>query len=147
MSCKSPVRFVRNKSSRLQTPADICDLKTVLWPCRHTTDTCSAKKNACIKNKKKYDLIQMWGLKVEDWLMIKSIEEMIFILLAQDNVSSRGLLWNASFKRLRKRWLGVRKETDNDQVQRIIRNKENFILKGVFHSKRLVNQDWISLLI
>ena len=47
---------------------------------------------ACIKNKKKYDLIQMWGLKVEDLLMIKSIEEMVSILLAQDNVSSRGLL-------------------------------------------------------
>ena len=88
---------------------------------------------ACIKNKKKYDLIQMWDLKVEDLLMIKSIEEMVFIILAQDNVSSRGLLWNASFKRLRKRRLGVRKETDNDQVQRILRDKENFILKGVIH--------------
>ena len=37
--------------------------------------------------------------------------------------------------------------TINDQVQRILRDKENFILKGVIHSKRLVNQDWISLLI
>ena len=95
----------------------------------------------------------MWGLKIEGLLMIKLIEEMVFILMAQDNVSSRGLLWingwdrNASFKMLHKRWLGVRKKTDNDQVQIIIRNKENFILKGVFHSKRLVNQDWISLLI
>ena len=108
---------------------------------------------ACIKNKKKYDLIQMWDLKVEDLLMIKSIEEMVFIILAQDNVSSRGLLWingwdrNASFKRLRKRRLGMRKETDNDQVQKILRDKENFILKGVIHFKRLVNQYWISLLI
>ena len=73
--------------------------------------------------------------------------------MAQDNVSSRGLLWinewdrKASFKRLRKRWVGVSKETDNDQVQRILRDKENsywkvsfilrdkedFILKGVIH--------------
>ena len=108
---------------------------------------------ASMKNKKKYDLIQMWDLKVEDLLMIKSIEEMVFIILAQDNVSSRGLLWingrnrNASFKRLHKRRLGVRKETDNDQVQRILRDKNNSILKGVIHSKRLINQDWISLLI
>ena len=109
---------------------------------------------ASMKNKKEYDLIQMWGLKLEGLLMIKLIEEMVFILMAQDNnVSSRGLLWinrwdrNASFKMLHKRRLGVRKKTNNDQVQRIIRNKENFILKGVFHSKRHVNQDWISLLI
>jgi len=108
---------------------------------------------ASMKSKKQYDLIQIWGLKVEGLLMIKLIEEMVFILMAQDNVSSRGLLWingwdrNASFKRLRKRRLGVRKETDNDQVQRILRDKDNFILKGVIHSKRLVNQDWISLLI
>ena len=77
---------------------------------------------ANIKNKKEYDLIKMWGLKVDGLLMIKSIEEMVFILMAQDNVSSGGLLWingwdrNASFKRLRKRRLGMRKETDNDQV-------------------------------
>ena len=45
------------------------------------------------KNKKKYDFIQMWCLKVEGLLMIKLIEEIIFILMAQDNVSSRGLLW------------------------------------------------------
>ena len=108
---------------------------------------------ASIKNKKEYDLIQMWGLKVEGLLMIKSIEEIVFILMAQDNVSSRWLLWingwdqNASFKRLLKRRLGVRKETNNDQVQRILRDKNNFILKGIIHSKRLVNQDWISLLI
>ena len=108
---------------------------------------------ASMKSKKQYDLIQIWGLKVEGLLMIKLIEEMVFILMAQDNVSSRGLLWingwdrNASFKRLRKRWFGVRKETDNDQVQIILRDKKNFILKGVFHSKRLVNQDWISLFI
>ena len=95
----------------------------------------------------------MWGLKVEGLLMIKLIEEMVFILMAQNNVSSRGLLWingwdrNASFKWLRKRRLGVRKETDNDQVQRILRDKNNSILKGVIHSKRLINQDWISLLI
>ena len=106
---------------------------------------------ACKKNKKKYDLIQMWDLKVEGLLMIN--EEMVFILMAQDNVSSRGLLWingwdrNASLKWLRKRRLGVRKEIDNDQVQKILRDEENFILKGVIHSKRLVNQDWISLLI
>ena len=73
--------------------------------------------------------------------------------MAQDNVSSRGLLWinewdrKANFKRLRKRWVGVSKETDNDQVQRnlrdkentywkvsfILRDKEDFILKGVIH--------------
>ena len=108
---------------------------------------------ASMKSKKQYDLTQIWGLKVEGLLMIKLIEEMVFILMAQDNVSSRGLLWingwdrKMSFKRLRKRRLGVSKETDNDQVQRILRDKENFILKGVIHSKRLVNQDWISLLI
>ena len=79
---------------------------------------------ASMKNKKEYDLIQTWGLKVEGLLMIKSIEEMVFILMAQDNVSSSGLLWingwdrEASFKRLRKRRLGVSKETDNDQVQK-----------------------------
>ena len=95
----------------------------------------------------------MWGLKVGGLLMIKLIEEMVFILMAQNNVSSRGLLWingrdrNASFKRLHKRRLGVRKETDNDQVQRILRDKENFILKGIIHFKRLVNQDWILVLI
>ena len=75
---------------------------------------------ASMKNKKECDSIQMWGLKVEGLLMIN--EEMVFILMAQDNVSSRGLLWingwdrNASFKWLRKRRLGMRKETDNDQV-------------------------------
>ena len=75
---------------------------------------------ASMKNKKECDFIQMWGLKVEGLLMIN--EEMVFILMAQDNVSSRGLLWingwdrNASFKWLRKRRLGMRKETDNDQV-------------------------------
>ena len=69
---------------------------------------------ASMKNKKEYDLIQTWGLKVEGLLMIKSIEEIVFILMAQDNVSLRELLWingwdrNASFKRLRKRRLGVR---------------------------------------
>ena len=66
---------------------------------------------ASIKNKKEYDLIQMWGLKVEGLLMIKSIEKIVFILMAQDNVSLRELLWingwdrNASFKRLRKMWV------------------------------------------
>jgi hypothetical protein len=94
---------------------------------------------ACIKNKKKYDLIQMWGLKVEGLLMIKLIEEMVFILMAQNNVSPKGILWingwdrNASFKRIRKLRLGVRKETDNDQVQGILKDKENFILKDVIH--------------
>ena len=94
---------------------------------------------ASIKNKKEYDSIQMWGLKVEGLRMIKSIEEIVFILMAQDNVSPNGLLWingwdwNASFKRIRKRWLGVRKETDNDQVQGILKDKENFILKDVIH--------------
>ena len=108
---------------------------------------------ASMKNKKEYDLIQMWGLKLEGLLMIKLIEEMIFILIAQDNMSLRGLLWingwdqKAIFKRLRKWRLGVNKETDNDQVQRILRDKNNFILKGIIHSKRHVNQDWISLLI
>ena len=48
---------------------------------------------ASMKSKKQYDLIQMWGLKVEGLRMIKSIEEIVFILMAQDNVSSRGLLW------------------------------------------------------
>ena len=92
---------------------------------------------ASMKSKKEYNLIQMWGLKVEGLLMIKSIEEIVFILMAQDNVSSSGLLWingwdwNASFKRLRKRRLGVRKKTDNDQVQKILRDNENFILKCV----------------
>ena len=33
---------------------------------------------ASMKNKKKYDLIQMWGLKVEGLLMIRLIEEMVF---------------------------------------------------------------------
>ena len=90
---------------------------------------------ASMKSKKQYDLIQIWGIKVEGLLMIKSIEEMVFILMAQDNVSSRGLLWingwdrNASFKKLRKRRLGVRKETDNDQVQKILR-------WGEFHIER-----------
>ena len=108
---------------------------------------------ASMKSKKEYNLIQMWGLKVEGLLMIKSIEQIVFILMAQDNVSSRRLLWingwdqKTSFKRLHKQWLGVSKETNNDQVQRILRDKENFILKGIIHSKRLVNQDWISLLI
>ena len=94
---------------------------------------------ASMKSKKEFGLIHMWGLNVEGLLMIKSIEEMVFILMAQVNVSSRGLLWingwdrKASFKRLRKRRLGVSKETDNDQVQRILRDKENFILKGVIH--------------
>ena len=78
---------------------------------------------ASMKSKKQYDLIQIWGLKVEGLLMIKLIEEMVFILMAQDNVSSRGLLWingwdrEASFKGLRKQRLGVSKETDNDQFQ------------------------------
>ena len=90
---------------------------------------------ASMKSKKQYDLIQIWGLKVEGLLMIKLIEEMVFILMAQNNVSSRGLLWingwdrNANFKRLRKRRLGVRKETDNDQVQKILR-------RGEFHIER-----------
>ena len=53
----------------------------------------------------------------------------------------------ASFKRLRKRQLGMSKETDNDQVQKILRDNENFILKCVIHSKRLVKQVSISLLI
>ena len=47
---------------------------------------------ASMKSKKEYNLIQMWGLKVEGLLMIKLIEEMIFILIAQDNMSLRGLL-------------------------------------------------------
>ena len=89
-----------------------------------------------MKNKKKYDLIQIWGLKVEGLLMIKLIEEMVFILMAQDNVSSRGLLWingwdrNASFKWLRKRRLGMRKKTDNDQVQK------NSKWQGEFRTER-----------
>ena len=94
---------------------------------------------ASMESKKEYGLIHMWDLKVEGLLMIKSIEEMVFILMAQVNVSSRGLLWingwdrNASFKRIRKRRLGVRKKTDNDQVQGILKDKENFILKDVIH--------------
>ena len=63
--------------------------------------------------------------------------------MAQVSVSSRGLLWingwdrKTSFKRLRKRQLGMSKETDNDQVQTILKVKKNFILKGVIHSKKL----------
>ena len=78
---------------------------------------------ASMESKKEYGLIHMWGIKIEGLMMIKSIEEIVFILLAQDNVSSRGLLWingwdrEASFKGLRKRRLGVSNETDNDQVQ------------------------------
>ena len=78
---------------------------------------------ASMENKKEYGLIHIWGLKLEGLLMIKSIEEMVFILMAQVNMSSRGLFWingwdrKASFKRLCKRWLRVSKETDNDQVQ------------------------------
>ena len=91
---------------------------------------------ASMKSKKEYNLIQMWGLKVEGLLMIKSIEEIVFILMAQDNVSLRELLWingwdrNASFKRLCKRRLCVRKKTDNDQVQK------NSKRQGAFHIKR-----------
>ena len=54
---------------------------------------------------------------------LTSKEEMIFILMTQVNMSSRGLLWingwgrKASFKRLRKQRLGVSKKTNNDQVQ------------------------------
>ena len=44
------------------------------------------------KNKKKYDFIQMRCLKVEGLLMIKLIEEMIFILMAQNNVSPKEIL-------------------------------------------------------
>ena len=42
---------------------------------------------------------------------------------------------------LHKRRLGVRKKTDNDQVQRIIRNKENFILKGVIHLRKKMTSE------
>ena len=49
---------------------------------------------ASMKNKKKYDLIQMWGLKVEGLLMIKLIEEMVFILMAQNNFEFKRALVN-----------------------------------------------------
>ena len=54
---------------------------------------------------------------------LTSKEEMVFILMAKVNMSSRGLLringWDrkASFQRLCKQRLGMSKETDNDQVQ------------------------------
>ena len=47
-----------------------------------------------MKNKKKYGLIQMWGLKVEGLLMIKLIEEMVFILMAQNNFEFKRALVN-----------------------------------------------------
>ena len=47
-----------------------------------------------MKNKKKYDLIQMWGLKVEGLLMIKLIEEIVFILMAQNNFEFKRALVN-----------------------------------------------------
>ena len=79
---------------------------------------------ASMKSKKKeYGLFILEDSKSKACGWSKSIEEMVFILMAQVNVSSRGLLWikgwdrKASFKRLHT--FGVSKETDNDQVQEL----------------------------
>jgi len=74
---------------------------------------------ASMEGKKEYGLIHIWCLKVEGLLVIKSIEEMIFILMAQVNASKMALVnkwWDRkkSFKRIPKWRFGVSKETDNN---------------------------------